>query len=80
MDRAAGVQDREAGLGTRFIFWVAKRWLRRILRGMRVRALDPKLLRASSKMDFYTASKRSVPAVLKELAQIKVAMMVGCPF
>lgn len=54
--------------------------MRRLSQGMRVRALDPKLLRASVKLDFYLASKRQVPAVLKELAQIKVAMMVGCPF
>lgn len=47
---------------------------------MRVRALDPKLLRSSVQMDFYLASNRQVPVVLKELAQIKVAMMVGCPF
>lgn len=47
---------------------------------MRVRALDPKLLRASVKMDFYGASKRLVSVQLKELAQLKVAMMVGCPF
>lgn len=80
MERARGVQDGEAGLGTRFIFWGVKRRLRRLSQGMRVRALDPKLLRASVKLDFYLASKRQVPAILKELAQIKVAMMVGCPF
>lgn len=80
MDRFSGVQDREARLGTRFVFWMAKRWLHRVPRGMRVRALDPKLLRASVKMDFYGASQRLVPVQLKELAQLKVAMMVGCPF
>ncbi len=80
MSRAKGVQDNEAGLGTRIIFWFAKRRLKRVPAGMRVRALDPKLLRASLKMDLYNASKRIVPMPLKELAQLKVAMMVGCPF
>jgi len=31
-------------------------------------------------MDFYNASKGKVPGKLKELAQMKVAMMVGCPY
>jgi AhpD family alkylhydroperoxidase len=31
-------------------------------------------------MDLHIAKPESVPAVLKELAQIKVAVMVGCPF
>ena len=58
MNRATGVQGREAGLATRFMFWTAKRSLRRVPTGMRVRALDPKLLRASIRMDFYGASQR----------------------
>jgi hypothetical protein len=47
---------------------------------MRIRALDPRLLRASVKMGRYTASQRVLPMTIKELAQLKVAMMVGCPF
>lgn len=80
MSRAQGVQDNEAGLGTRIAFWFVKRHLKRVSTGMRVRALDPKLLRASVRMDFYNASKRAVPMRLKELAQLKAAIMVGCPF
>ncbi len=80
MSRSKGVQDNEAGIVTRIIFWLAKRKLGRVPLGLRVRALDPKLLRLGLRMDLHTAAARTVPNVLKELAQIKVAAMVGCPF
>jgi hypothetical protein len=78
--RSQGVQDNEAGLLTRIIFWLAKRRLGRVPLGMRVRARDPKLFRNVVRMDLYAVSQGTVPVRLKELAQLKVAMMVGCPF
>jgi hypothetical protein len=78
--RSQGVQDNEAGLLTRIIFWPAKRRLGRVPLGMRVRARDPKLFRNVVRMDLYAVSQGTVPVRLKELAQLKVAMMVGCPF
>ena len=80
MTRATGVSDRDAGLRTRFIYWLVKRRLGRISPGVRIRARDPKLLELASRMDLHTAASLTVPANLKELAQIKVAVMVGCPF
>ena len=80
MVRSQGVQDNEAGLLTRIIFWLAKRRLGRVPLGLRVRARDPKLLRNIVRMDLYGVSRSIVPMRLKELAQLKVAMMVGCPF
>ena len=80
VNRGAGVSDREANLRTRIIYWLVKRRLGRIPLGVRIRARDPKLLELSGRMDLHIAKPESVSAVLKELAQIKVAMMVGCPF
>ena len=80
MSRGTGVSDSEAGLRTRFIYWLVKRKLGRIPLGVRIRARNPKLLELSGRMDLHVASAGSVPAVLKELAQVKVAVMVGCPF
>jgi len=80
MSRFEGVQDNEAGLLTRLLFWFAKRALGRVPRGMRVLAFDPKYLRRAVRMDLYAASWGSVSMRLKELAQLKVALMVGCPF
>jgi hypothetical protein len=80
MTRSSGVSDREAGWRTRFIYWLIKRRLGRISPGVRIRARDPKLLELASRMDMHTAAPVTVPLNLKELAQIKVAVMVGCPF
>jgi len=80
MSRIQGVQDKEAGLVTRLIFRMAKRRLGKVPLGLRVRAIDPKLLRMALRMDVHTRDARTVPSGLKELAQLKVAAMVGCPF
>lgn len=80
MNRSAGVQDKDASLRTRIIFWFAKQRMGSVRVGTRIRAFDPKYLNASVRMDMYAASRGVVPMTLKELAQLKVAMMVGCPF
>ena len=80
MSRSQGVPDDKAGLLTRILFWFAKRALGHVPLGMRVRALDPKYLRRAARMDLYSAARGTVPVRLKELAQLKVALMVGCPF
>jgi hypothetical protein len=68
MSRTTGVPDNELGFRARIIHLAT-----------RVRAYDPKLLELAFRMDLHTAAQRTVPAVLKQLAQIKVAVMVGCP-
>ena len=80
INRGAGVSDREANLRTRIIYWFVKRKLGKIPHAVRIRARDPKLLELSGKMDLHIAKPESVPSVLTELAQIKVAVMVGCTF
>jgi hypothetical protein len=78
MPRSEGVHN--PGLIVRAIFLFAKRALRRVPRGMRIRAFDPKYLRIATRMDIYNAARGAVPMHLKELAQLKVALMVGCSF
>ena len=78
--RIHGIQDEEAGLWTKFIFWLAKRRIGHIPLSTRIRAHDPKLLVLSERMSRYTASKGALSPKLKELVQLKVAIMVGCPF
>ena len=80
MSRSQGVQNHEAGLFTRILFWFAKRRLGHVPLGTRVRAFDPKYLRRAVRLDLYGIAPGTVPIHLKELAQLKVAMMVGCPF
>ena len=78
--RSRGVQDREAGFWTRLIFRRVKRRYGHVPLTTRIWAHDPKLLEVSVKMNRYTAALGVVSPKLKELAQLKVAVMVGCPF
>ena len=79
MSRTMGVSDREAGLRTRIIYWLTKRRRGRVHLATRIRAYDPKLLELAFRMDVHTSARGDVSPILKELAQIKVAVMVGCP-
>jgi len=80
MNRTAGVQNREAGLRARVIFWLTKRRLGRVPLSARIQARDPKLLAAAARMSMHIARQGAVSLKLKELAKVKVAAMVGCPF
>ncbi len=80
MPRIRGVEAKRALWHVRLIYWLAKRSLRRIPEGMRIRAHDPRLLRHSTRLDLYCEAKGEAPARLKRLAMLKTAMLVGCPF
>lgn len=77
--RTKGVQDHEAGLFTRLIFWRAKRRYGHVPLSTRIRAKDAKLLALAELMSRYTSVRGALPPKLKELVQLKVATMVGCP-
>ncbi len=53
MNRSEGVQDNQADLVTRILFWFAKHKIGHVSLGMRVRAFDPKLFRHAIRMDLY---------------------------
>jgi hypothetical protein len=77
--RTRGVQDHEAGPFTKFIFWRTERRYGHFLLSTRIRANDPKLLALAELMSRYTSAP-GPPPKLRELVQLKVAAMVGCPF
>jgi hypothetical protein len=77
--RTKGVQDHEAGLFTKLVFWRAKRRYGHVPLSTRIRAKDSKLLALAELMSTYTSARGTVPPKLKELVQLKVAAMVGCP-
>lgn len=79
-NRAKGIQNQEAGLRTKLIFRSAKRRYGHVPVSTRIRANDPKLLALAEQMNKYTASPGAVSPKLKELVQLKVAALVGCPF
>jgi hypothetical protein len=77
--RTKGVQDHEAGAFTKLIFWRAKRRYGHVPLSTRIRASDPRLLALAELMSTYTSAQGTLPPKLKELVQLKVAAMVGCP-
>ncbi len=78
MARLAGV-ERKPSLLVRFVFFLTRRRLGHVLRPMRIRALRPGLLFAGSAMDLASEPK-TVPGSVAKLAQVQVAMRIGCPF
>ena len=80
MARIAGVKRKEAGLFTKFAFFMTKRRLGRVITPIAITAHHPRLLRAYAHMELGQEAAGSVSAQLKALVHVKVAMMVGCPF
>lgn len=78
--RAEGVQDREAGFRTRLVFRRVRRLLGHVPLSTRIRAREPRLLALTEQMSYYTMAPGALSPKLKELALLKVAAMVGCPF
>ncbi len=80
MARIPGVEPKEAGLFTRIAYFMTKRRLGRVIMPIKINAHHPRLLRALAHMELGQEAAKTVPAQLKALAQVKAAMMIGCPF
>ena len=80
MDRIKGVGESEAGLIGRLIYRALKKRIGLVPKSKLLIAHHTPTLVAGSWLDAINAAARTVPPVLKELAQLKVAMMAGCPF
>jgi hypothetical protein len=80
MPRIAGIEPSQANLFTRFVYWMTKRRLGRLIVPLKVTAHSQRLFGAMCHMEFAQQKMHSNPGTLTELASIKVATMVGCPF
>jgi hypothetical protein len=80
MARIQGVEPSDAGLLTRFLYWMTKRRLGRVILPFRITAHQPRLLRAMGEMEMGQRALETVEPKLKELASIKTALLIGCPF
>ena len=80
MERVRGVAGREAGWIAKLIYRELKKRIGLVPKSKALAAHHTPTLLASTWMDAINAPARTVPAALKELAQLKVAMMAGCPF
>jgi len=80
MARIPGIEPQQASLFTRFVYWMTKRKIGRVIVPVKITAHQPRLLRGSGEMEMAQMKMQSVPGTLKELASIKTAMLIGCPF
>jgi hypothetical protein len=80
MARISGVEAQQAGLVTRFLYWMTKRKVGRVILPFKITAHQPRLLFSVGAMEMGQQALRTVDAKLKALASIKTATLVGCPF
>jgi hypothetical protein len=80
MARIEGIGDRQANVFTRTVYGAVRRKLGSVPEPMRITAHQPRLLAALSGMEMAQGAMRTVDPVVKALAGIKTAMLIGCPF
>ncbi len=80
MARIEGVAGEKAGMFVRLVYFMTKRKLGRVVTPVKITAHHPRLLRAYGHMEMGQEAATTVPSQLKMLAQVKVAMQIGCPF
>ena len=68
------------GLFTRIVYAMTKRKVGRVVMPVKIAAHHAKLLWGYGQMEQSLLSSRLVEAALKDLAQLRVATLVGCPF
>jgi alkylhydroperoxidase family enzyme len=68
------------GLLTRIVYALTKRKLGRVVMPVQVTAHHPQILWGYGQMEQSLLSSRRVDTALKDLASLRVATLVGCPF
>lgn len=69
-----------SGLLVRFLYRATKRKVGKVIMPVRVAAHSPRILWGHGQMEMALMGGRLVDAALKELAEIRVATLIGCPF
>ena len=75
-----GQQGLLRGLFTRNVYSMTRRKVGRVVVPVQITAHHPKLLWGYGQMEQSLASSHTVDTPLKDLAQLRVATLVGCPF
>ncbi|MBL4634480.1 MAG: hypothetical protein JKY56_11445 [Kofleriaceae bacterium] len=68
------------GLFTRLVFWITRRRLGSVPTSMKTLSSHSQVFRGLVLMEQAQAKARHLPASLKDLVQIRVATLIGCPF
>ncbi len=79
MSRITGV-SRGGSILARVAFFFSRRKVGRVIQPVRVHALHSRLLLGYGHMEMAQEKADKVPGMVKSLAQVRVAMRVGCPF
>ncbi len=69
-----------SGLFTRIVYALTRRKIGRVVMPVQLVAHHSKLLWGYGQMEQSFASSHLVDAALKDLAQLRVATLIGCPF
>jgi hypothetical protein len=80
MVRIEGISKREAGAVTRFAYWFSRRRFGKVAEPLRVTAHHPTLLRGYGAFELALDRSSLLDERLKDLAGLKAATLVGCPF
>jgi hypothetical protein len=80
MARIEGMGDKQANVFTRAVYGAVRRKLGSVPEPMRIAAHQPRLLAGLGGMEMTQEAMRTVDPVVKALAGIKTAMLIGCPF
>ncbi len=79
MARIEEVAKEKTSLMSRLLFWAAKRRLGRVSETWRIIAYVPRLHFGRGLFELLLDGSRLVPHRLRRLADVKAAMMIGCP-
>ena len=80
MERVIGVDESRAGWITRLLYRRLRKRIGRVPQSKTLAAHHTPTLLATTWMDQVNAAARTVAPVHKELVQLKVATLIGCPF
>lgn len=78
--RIAGVSESKTGLFNRLVFWMARRRLGKVADPLKALGHHGWVMFGNGMFEMASERARKVEGRLKELAQIKAATLVGCPF
>ena len=79
MARIEGV-NRGGSILARLAFFFTRRKVGRVIKPVRIHALHRRLLMGYGQMEMAQEKAGTVPDVVKCLAELRVAMLIGCPF
>ena len=80
MARIEGIPEHKAGLATRFAYWFSQRRFGKVAEPLRAMAHHPTLLRGYAAFELSLDRSGLVDDRLKNLAGLKAATLIGCPF